>query len=404
MATRWPNKTCRTAIGCAAFSSALGSTFGVLVLIALVPLMTRAILAFGPPELLLLLVWALSTIVVITRGQVVRAFIATGLGLLLALVGRDSLTGELRFTFGSLFLWDGIAMVPMMLGLFSIGEMIDLSVSGRATISKVQRADAVKGSLLAGAREVFTNFGLFIRSALIGTVVGIVPGVGGTVASFMAYGHAVHTAKDRGRFGRGDIRGVLAPEAAHDAKDGGALVPVLAFGIPGSDATAVLMVALLLHGLAPGRELMTDQLPLVFVLIWSLFLSNWITSLVGVLFVGPLARLTTVRVRVVAPLVFTLAAVGAFADQQRIGDVVLALGFGLAGYYLKKHGWPRIPLVVALLARRGPRAQPAHHLAPVCAGPPRPGRQADGPGTRGAHRSQPGRRVLFAGRREEVRP
>ncbi len=160
--------------------------------------------------------------------------------------------------------------------------MIDLSVSGRATISKVRGADAVTGSVLEGARAVFTNFGLFIRSALIGTVVGIIPGVGGTVASFLAYGHAVQTAKDPDRFGRGDIRGVLAPEAAHDAKDGGALVPVLAFGIPGSDATAVLMAALLLHGLAPGRELMTDQLPLVFVLIWSLFLSNWITSLVGV--------------------------------------------------------------------------------------------------------------------------
>ena len=122
----------RTAIGCAAFSSALGSTFGILVLIALVPLMTRAILAFGPPELLLLLVWGLSTIVVITRGDVVRASIATGLGLLLALVGHDPLTGELRFTFGSLFLWDGIGLVPMMLGLFSVAEMVDLSVSGRA--------------------------------------------------------------------------------------------------------------------------------------------------------------------------------------------------------------------------------------------------------------------------------
>ena len=343
----------RTAIGCAAFSSALGSTFGIVVLIALVPLMTRAILAFGPPELLLLLVWGLSTIVVITRGTVVRATIATGLGLLLALVGHDPLTGELRFTAGSLFLWDGIGLVPMMLGLFSVAEMVDLTVSGRAAIATGRGGGAVTGSVLDGARAVFTNFGLFVRSALIGTVVGIIPGVGGTVASFLAYGHAVQTAKDPGRFGRGDIRGVLAPEAAHDAKDGGALVPVLAFGIPGSDATAVLMAALLLHGLAPGRELMTEKLPLVFVLIWSLFLSNWVTSLVGVMLVGPLAKLTTLRVGVVAPLVFTLAAVGAFADQQRIGDVILAFAFGGAGYYMKKHGWPRIPLVVALLLGAG---------------------------------------------------
>jgi putative tricarboxylic transport membrane protein len=343
----------RTAIGCAAFSSALGSTFGIAVLVGLVPLMAHAILLFGPPELLLLLVWGLSTIVLISRGAILRATIATGLGLLLAFIGHDPLTGELRFTGGSLFLWDGIALVPVMLGLFSIAEMVDLAASGRATIAGRSGAGALSGSVREGARAIVTHFGLFVRSAAIGTVVGIVPGIGGTVASFLAYGHAVQSARDRDGFGRGDIRGVLAPEAAHDAKDGGALVPVLAFGIPGSDATAVLMAALLLHGLAPGRELMTDQLPLVFVLIWSLFLSNWVTSLAGLALVGPLARLTTITVGTIVPLVVALAAVGAYADQQRAGDVLLAFVFGVAGYYMKKHGWPRMPLIVALLLGAG---------------------------------------------------
>ncbi len=339
----------KTAIGCAAFSSALGSTFGIFVLIALVPLMTRAILLFGAPEQLLLLLWGVTTIVLIVRGAVVKAAITTGLGLLLSLVGQDPITGELRFTGGSFFLWDGIGLVPVMLGIFSVAEMIDLAVAGRATISGVSRAEALSGSVWEGARAIVAHFGLFVRSSLIGTVIGIVPGVGGTVASFLAYGHAVQSARDRDRFGHGDIRGVLAPEAAHDAKDGGALVPVLAFGIPGSDATAVLMAALLLHGLAPGRELMTDGLPLVFVLIWSLFLSNWVTSIVGLVLVRPLAQLTTLRVGLVVPVVFALSAVGAYADQQRMGDVIVAFGFGLAGYFMKKHGWPRMPLVVALL-------------------------------------------------------
>jgi len=184
-------------------------------------------------------------------------------------------------------------------------------------------------------------------------VVGIIPGVGGTVASFLAYGHAVQTSRDRDSFGHGDIRGVIAPESAHDAKDGGALVPVLAFGIPGSEGTAVLMAALMLHGIVPGRALMTEQLPLVFVIIWSLFLSNWITSIVGLLLVSPLSRLTTLRMHVLAPVVFALAAVGAFAYRQRIEDALVAFAFGGIGYLMKKHQWPRIPLVVALLLGGG---------------------------------------------------
>lgn len=338
----------KTALGCAALSSALGSTVGVLILIALVPVLTRAILVFGPLELLLLLVWGLATIVVITRKAPVPAAIAAGLGLLLSLAGEDPLTGEQRFTAGSLFLRDGLALVPVMLGLFSVAEMVDLAVSRRATISGAAEGARLGGSVWEGARAVFANAGLFLRCSVIGTVIGAVPGIGGTVASFLAYGHAAQTSR-HGRFGQGDIRGVIAPEAAHDAKDAGALVPVLAFGIPGSDATAVLMAAFIMHGLPPGRELMTGQLPLVFVLIWSLFLSNWLTSLLGLAAVGPLSRLTTVRVSLVVPLVLALSVVGAFADQQRIGDVAVALGFGAAGYFMKKHGWPRIPLVVALL-------------------------------------------------------
>jgi TctA family transporter len=343
----------KMAIGCAALSSAGGSTVGILVLIALVPLMRQAILAFGPPELLMLMVWGLTTIAVVSRGAVIRAFIAMGLGLLLAFVGHDPRTAELRFTFNTMYLWDGIGLVPVVLGLFSIAEVTDLGVSGRHSVSGRTRVDQLTGSALEGARAVFQHFGLFLRCSLIGTVIGIIPGVGGTVASFLAYGHAVQTSRDRDAFGHGDIRGVMAPESAHDAKDGGALVPVLAFGIPGSEATAVLMAALLLHGIVPGRALMNEQLPLVFVIIWSLFLSNWLTSIVGLLLVRPLSRLTTLRMDVLAPVVLALAAIGAFAYRQRIEDVLVAFVFGGLGYLMKKHRWPRIPLVVALLLGGG---------------------------------------------------
>jgi len=343
----------KTAIGCAAMASAMGSSFGIFILIALLPFMHQAIMAFGPPELLMLLVWGLTTIALVSRGSIARALVATGLGLLLAFVGQDPRTGEPRFTFGLLSLWDGLRLVPVMLGIFSVAEMIDLARSDRLSVSGFARVEQLAGSVRDGAMSVFRHFGLFVRSAAIGTFVGIVPGVGGTVASFLAYGHAASSSPEPRAFGRGDIRGVLAPEAAHDAKDGGALIPVLAFGIPGSDATAVLLAVLLLHGIAPGRELMTDRLPLVFVLIWALFLSNWLTSILGLLLVTPLARLTTIRLGRLAPLGMALAVVGAFVDAQRFGDVVVAVLFGIVGYYMKRHGWPRIALVVALLLGGG---------------------------------------------------
>jgi TctA family transporter len=339
----------KTAIGCSAASSALGSTFGILVLILLIPMMRQAILVFGPPEFLMLTVWGLTTIAVITRDSVVKGLIAAGLGFLLSFIGHDPRTAEPRYTFDLLYLWDGLGLIPPLLGIFSIAEMIALTVSGRRTISGKTHAEDLTGSVWEGILSVFRNFGLFLRSSMIGTLVGMIPGVGGKVASFVAYGQAVQTSRDRENFGRGDIRGVIAPEAAHDAKDGGSLLPTLAFGIPGNQSTALLLAALVLHGLPPGKELMTSNLPLVFVLIWSLFLSNWMTSLLGVAVVNPLARLTLIRTQLLAPLIFVLAALGAFAYRERMEDVLVAFLFGIVGYYMKKYGWPRIPFVIAFV-------------------------------------------------------
>jgi TctA family transporter len=291
----------KTAIGCSATASALGSSFGILVLISLLPVVRQAILLFGPPEFLMLAAWGLTTVAVVTRGSVLKGLAVAGLGLVVAFIGYDPRTAELRFTFSSLYLRDGLSFIPVFLGIFAVAEMLDLMASGRPTISGKTRVEELKGSIRDGAMAVIRHFGLFIRSSLLGTVVGIIPGIGATIASFVAYGHAVQTAgKARGNFGRGDVRGVLAPEAANDAKDGGALVPALAFGVPGGAGTAVLLAVLTQHGLVPGRELMTNHLNLIFVLIWSLFFSNWMTSIVGLAVVNPLARLTVIRTQLLS--------------------------------------------------------------------------------------------------------
>jgi TctA family transporter len=340
----------KTAIGCAASASALGSTFGIMLLILMIPAMQAVILAIGPPEMLMLAVWGLTTIAAVSRGSLVKGLAAAGLGLMLAFVGVDPRTAEPRYTFNSVYLRDGLSIVPVLLGVFAVAEAAHMMIADRTSISGQNRLEALSGNTWLGVRTVFRHFGLFLRSSTLGVVIGMIPGIGGTVASFAAYGQAVQTSPPgKIPFGEGDIRGVLAPEAANDAKDGASLVPTLAFGVPGSEGTTILLAALILHGLTPGRELFTHQLHLVFVLIWSLFLSNWITSLVGLSMINWMARMTVVRVQYLGPFIILLAAMAAFIREGRLADVMVVNLFGIVGYYMKKYDWPRITLVIALV-------------------------------------------------------
>jgi putative tricarboxylic transport membrane protein len=340
----------KTALGCSAAASALGSTFGILVLILLIPVMRDAILLFGPTEFLMLAVWGVTTVAVVTRGSVVKGLGVAGCGLLVTFIGSDPRTGEFRFTVDSIYLRDGLDFVPVFLGIFALAEVISMVASSRSTISGRGRLEELGGSVWEGCLTIPRNLGLFFRSSILGTLIGMIPGIGGTIASFVAYGHAVQSSgPDKERFGTGDIRGVLAPEAANDAKDGGALVPTLAFGVPGGAGTALLLVALTQHNLVPGRELMTNHLDYVFLLIASLFLSNWLTSILGLAFVNPLARLTVAPTHLLTPPILLLASVGAYLYKGRIEDVVAAYAFGFLGYFMKKHDWPRVVFVTALV-------------------------------------------------------
>ena len=339
----------RTALAASATASALGSTFGVMVLIALVPAVTRVIPLMGPPEYLMLALLGLGTIGTLVRGSVVKGLAMACLGLMTSFIGLDPRTAAPRFTFGSLYLQDGLGLVPVFLGLFAVAEVIALMASASATVSGRVRPEELTGSTRDGILSVFRHPGIFFRSSIIGTVIGMVPGLGGTVAAFVAYGAAARTVGTDGRFGQGDIRGVIAPEAAHDAKDGGSLLPTLALGIPANGGTAMLLSVLALHGIRPGAELMTEQLPLAFALIWSLFLSNWLTSILGLALVRPFSRLTIVRISRLAPAILALATLGAFAHLGRAADVMVALGFGVFGWLLNTFGWPRIAFVIAFV-------------------------------------------------------
>ncbi|MFQ5683023.1 MAG: tripartite tricarboxylate transporter permease [Candidatus Binatia bacterium] len=339
----------KTALGASASASAVGAAFGVFVLIVMLPVMRATVLAFGPAEFFMLAVLGLAVIAVVSEGNMIKGLAAGGIGLLLAFFGRDPVTGTLRFTFGTLYLHDGIRLIPLFLGIFAVTEMISLAASSRKTISGMERVEQLTGNLWEGIFSIFRHFGLFIRSSILGTIIGMIPGIGGTVASFVAYGHAVQSSKDSSQFGKGDIRGVIAPEACNDAKDGGSLVPVLAFGIPGSEGAALVMVAMILHGLIPGRELMTQNLHLAFLLIWALFISNQLTSILGVMIINQVVRATVIRAQLLVPFIFVLAVIGAYAERKAIGDVLLTFIFGVLGYLMKKNEYPRVSLVIALI-------------------------------------------------------
>ncbi|MDZ7841248.1 MAG: tripartite tricarboxylate transporter permease [Gammaproteobacteria bacterium] len=338
----------RTAIGSSAMASALGSTVGLLMLILLIPFMRPAMLWLGPAELLMLVIWGLTTVAVLARGSPVKGLAMAGIGCLLAFVGLDPHTAEPRYTFDTLFLQDGLKLVPVFIGIFALAESLELAIGSSVSISGRTRIAELKGSLFEGVASVFRHFGVFLRCSILGTLIGMIPGIGGTVASFAAYGHAAAHSKD-GTFGRGDVRGVIAPEAANDAKDGGAFVPTLAFGIPGGSGTAMLLTVLTLHGIAPGRDMLTTHADLMFVLIWSLFLSNWITSLLGMACVTPLARVTLLPTQRLVPFIVVIGALAAYLYRQQMLDVVVAFIFGIVGFLLKRYDWPRIPFVIALI-------------------------------------------------------
>jgi putative tricarboxylic transport membrane protein len=335
------------AIGAAASANAIGGIIGTISVLAVLPIAKSLVLLFGPPEFFLLAMFGLVTTAMAARGKLLRGLITGGLGLMISFIGYNEVMGGERFTFGIDYLWDGVHLVPALIGLFAVAEMINLSVRG-GTVSK--DATAVKiTSMAGGLLETFTHWRTVLRGSLIGTVVGAIPGVGGVVASFLSYSMTVQASKNPESFGKGNIQGVIAPEAAINAKDGSALIPTLAFGIPGGAEMAVFLGILVLHGLQPGPMMLTQNQTEIYGLVWALTLSCLLASFIGLLFVGPLAMVTLVDSRILVPLVLCIAMVGSYAIDANIGNVLLTGVFGVVGYLMIRYDYPRLTVVIALV-------------------------------------------------------
>ncbi|MDB9862653.1 tripartite tricarboxylate transporter permease [Litorivicinus sp.] len=339
------------AIGAAATASGVGGLLGVIFLIAMVPITREIVLMFAPPEFFLLAVLGLVTVSLSTGKKFVKSLMVGLFGVIIASVGYHEVTGEERFTFGVDYLWDGFKLVPVMIGFFAVSEMINLWAK-RGTVSKSGDIESVNlKQVLQGCLEPFKQWKITLRGAAIGTGVGALPGVGGTVAAFMAYTFAVTTAKpeDRDSFGKGNIIGVIAPESANNAKEGGALVPTLAFGIPGSAEMAVFLSVLILHGLTPGPTIMTESLDIIWILIAATVVAGVMASVITILSASSIAKLTFVDSRTLVPIVLAFAMIGSYSLDNEIYDVFTTLAFGVIGFIFMRFGFPRISFPLAIV-------------------------------------------------------
>jgi putative tricarboxylic transport membrane protein len=335
------------ALGAAASANAIGGIIGTISVLAILPIAKDLVLLFGPPELFLLAVLGLIIVATASRGKMLRGLIAGVFGLMISFIGYNDVTGVLRFTAGIAYLWDGVHLVPALIGLFAVAEMINLSVKGGA-ITKDARTVGIT-SVTSGLLETFRHWRTVLRGSLIGTVVGAIPGVGGTVASFLSYSLTVQASKDPESFGKGNIQGVIAPEAAINAKDCSCLIPTLAFGIPGGVEMAVFMGLLVLHGMQPGPLMLIDHQVEIYGLIWALTGACVLASFLGLLVARPLSRLTLIDSQILVPVVTAVALVGSYAVDRNIGNVIVTAVFGILGYVMIRFDYPRLTMVVALV-------------------------------------------------------
>lgn len=337
------------AIGVSASASALGSVLGLLILVLMLPVVRQIILAFSFPEITMLAVMGLAAIAAASTGSLLKGMISGGIGLILSFVGFSPIAGELRYTLGLRSLWQGVDLIAVLIGLFALSEVIRLLVRGETVAQDAAALDFPRRDVWQGVKFTLTHPWLLIRSSVVGTGVGIVPGVGGTVASFLAYFQAVHSSKDPESFGKGDPRGVLAPEAANDAKDASSALPSLAFGLPGSSDWAIILGALLLHGVNPGPGLIREEPEIVWIALWVLFFASFADSIIGLLAAPYMVKVTRVPPALLAPIVGVLAVVGAYGLERQFVDVIFAILFGVLGYYMRRFHVPLVPLILGLL-------------------------------------------------------
>ena len=334
----------------AAFSSSLfGGIVGAAFLTFFILVARPIVLMFQSPELLMVAIFGVSMVGILAGRVALKGLAAAGLGMMIAMIGEGPFNGEPRLTsYDYPYFLDGLKLVIVGLGIFAVPEIIALLRKGQS----INERETLGAGWFEGVKDWWTNKWLSVRSSLLGVAVGVIPGLGGSVVDWIAYGHAVQTTKNKGKFGSGEIRGVIAPESANNAKEGGGLVPTLLFGIPGSGSMAIFIGALALLGqgeLEPGQQMLTEDLDVTYAIVWMLALANVLGTILCIALSNPIAQLTNIRFVLIAPFVFMIVSFAAFQSGQNLLDLGALMGIGLIGILLRRFDWSRPAFLIGFV-------------------------------------------------------
>lgn len=330
------------ALSLSAMSSFTGSIIATIGVVLFAPLLANWAIAFGPVEYFVLMVFAITCLSGLVGDQPIKTAVAALIGLGLATVGVDAVTGVYRFTFDSVNLSDGIQFTTIVIGFFSISEiliMLEQTSTGQKALEQGKRA-------MFNLKELMFSAGAMVRSGIVGFVVGVLPGAGATIASAMTYTNEKKLAGETGKFGEGDLRGIAAPEAANNASACGSFIPMLTLGVPGSGTTAVMMGALTLYNITPGPQLFAEQPDIVWGLIASLFVGNVILLILNLPLVGLFAKILNTPNYILIPAIAAVSFVGVYAIHSTTFDLILMVALGVLGYFLRKLNFPLSALIL----------------------------------------------------------
>ncbi len=340
------------ALGASYTTTIVGGVIGAIALLLALPVSRQLLEWFGSAEFFLLTLMGVLAVAVVSAGAFVKGILTAAFGIAIAMVGYADLGGNVRAAMGfDFYLWDGFTLVPVVVGLFALPEAIALVV-GDTTIAR-QRLDTLlreaKSDVWRGMLQAWSHKWLMIRSSLIGVFVGIMPGVGGSAAHWIAYAQARQTEPGGTEtFGKGDVRGVIASDAANNSVDGGVLIPTVVFGIPGSGGMAIVLAILILTGITPGPLMLTRHLDLTVSMVYTIAFANLVVVPIMLAFAPTLCRISVIPPNILAPVVVGIVSLAALAAAGNLGDLGAVLAFGLLGVFMKRYGWPRPPILIAV--------------------------------------------------------
>lgn len=333
------------AIGAALTSSVVGGIIGAVVMVATLSIARPLVLSLGSPQLFMLTLLGLSTVGILAKGSPLMGLAGALFGMLLGAVGMAPAVAVDRYTFDWLYLTGGLSIGTLALGLFAIPELVDL-LAERHTVSK---SGKLGGGLFAGVLDSWRHRWVVVGSSAAGAVIGLIPGLGGSIVDWLVYGGAKQALKDTSGFGKGDIRGVIAPEASNNAKEGGTLIPTLLFGIPAGGMSALLLGGLLLMGVETGPSMLTKHLDVTLSIAWTLVIANILAAVACFAVSRFFIRVSIIPPSAIVPFIFLATILAAYQTTQTWGDITMLLAIGVLGWFMKRLGWARPPLLIGFI-------------------------------------------------------